>query len=131
MFGRSDGFSVVETLIALVILAGMLAAFGSSLSGGWRGIAAAEARMQALGLAKNELERAGVEWPLVAGSWEAKAPGGLTYSVDVAPYASPDQMPLGGNPAAYWVTVVVTRTLSPLGASPPIRLRTLKLAGGR
>jgi prepilin-type N-terminal cleavage/methylation domain-containing protein len=127
--GNDRGFSLLETLIAISILAAVVVAFTSGMTTGWRGIAVAEKNMQALAVARNELERAGVEWPLSSGSRQGVSPDGLAFSVVATPAAPATIIDASsGAPAlAYWVTVEVQGN----GVRRPVRLQTMKTEGLR
>ena len=112
--GGQRGFTLLEVLVASVILAGSLAALLPALSGSLRQMRAAEARQAALLVAQSVL--AGVEAdPLDAPRLGVSS--GLRWTVSVSPEGS-----ASGDLAAYRASVVV----SPEGGAP-VQLDTIVL----
>lgn len=112
-----SGFTLIEVLVALVILGlsvgGVLAAIANGLSLAHRG----KGELAASALAQSLLDRVGRDLPLEDGERSGLAEDGLNWRLTVAPYGAPrdrEAWPL----AAKSVTVAV-------GA---VRLTTLRLA---
>ncbi len=108
------GFTLLEVLVASVILAGSLAALLPTLSGSLRQMRAAETRQSALLVAQSVL--AGIE----ADPLDAPRQGvssGLRWTVGLSPEGS-----MAGDLAAYRASVVV----APEG-SAPVQLDTIVL----
>lgn len=124
--GRDAGFTLLETMVALLIFSGMLVWFGAGIAGGWRGVAAAEADKRALAIARALIEETGTSWPLTAGTREGVAEGGLAYRVVVTPYRAQD-IDAAAAPTASWVTATVAPRSPTGGARRPVILQTLKL----
>lgn len=83
---RQNGFTLVEVLVAFLILTFSLGAVYESFSLGSSGIARAEHQAQALMLAQSALERTGVETPLVSGETVTSPATGFEVKVRVAPF---------------------------------------------
>ena len=124
---RTDsGFTLIEAVVALVIMAALLTVLANGAATGWRGLAAAERERRALALAENELRRAGREWPLEAGT-RSGASGPLSYRHDVSPHASNLLRPRSAQ-RLYEVAVEV-RWREGSGPDRRVTLTTLKLRG--
>lgn len=132
MSPREDGFTLVETLMALILVTGVLIALGQTMSGGWRGIAAAEREKLAMAVARNVLAEAGTAVPLEPGVREGIAPQGLAYTLRVTPHApnGASQRPKGGLDG-YWVTVEVRLPSAASGRERTVVLTTFKLGSGQ
>ncbi len=126
MTGRSEGgFTLMEALVALVILIAMTTLLYRGLSSALRLSAVADRSEAALLLAKARLASAGSETPLQQGQ-ASGVEGGLAWSVDTQPYASAlSSLPPG--PAAFWITVTVSWR-DGAGRPRTIELKSLKLA---
>jgi general secretion pathway protein I len=120
--GGARGFTLIEALVAIVILALALSVLLSAHSGGLRGAAALDEHLQARLLAQSllaEWSRHRVPRPPSQGQ-----SGRFTWAVSVAPYAGP-----GGPPqaeSAPWMLHQLTVTV----AWPPgrrVELATLRL----
>lgn len=132
---KDSGFTLVETLVALVMLTLGLAAVIQVFGGGFRGIRASELESAALHLAKQQLALTGAEIPLSPGQVQGTTANGLQWSVTVQPYRPPraglGQIMPGEVPgvAAYWVVSEVRWQRSALTSPRSVSLTTLKLAG--
>ncbi|MBU1211979.1 MAG: prepilin-type N-terminal cleavage/methylation domain-containing protein [Alphaproteobacteria bacterium] len=123
---RDAGFTLLEALLALVILAAVLVVLYQAMAGNWHSIGAAEREKEALLVARSELARAGVETPLAPGTTSGKADNGLDYQVTISPYLDGDADWRNPIPEAYWVRVTVSwrSGLRPLPRT--LELTTLK-----
>lgn len=119
---RDRGFTLVEVLVAFVILALTLTAALAAIAAALRWESRAEETMSALLLARSHLDEIGVSRPLADGASEAVLSGGETVRIDMRRV---DPVPVTGAPrlAAWMATVEVT---TPGGHS--VRLDELKLA---
>jgi prepilin-type N-terminal cleavage/methylation domain-containing protein len=100
------GFSLVEMLIALVLLAASIGLLADALSLGGRGIRNAAGETIALSVAQRELTGAGILWPLASGRRDGRD-GDHTFVVEAQPV---DGATASGRPPArrlYRVTVEV------------------------
>lgn len=127
MARREDGFTLIETLVAIVVLSLALVALFEGLALGWRGTRAAQMEMAALQLAKSRLVAAGVETPLRDGHWSGTTSDGLTWAVTAARYSLSGQNVNSSVPPAYRVTVEVAWRAGQWGRSRTLQLSTLKL----
>jgi type II secretory pathway pseudopilin PulG len=133
---RADGgFTLVETLVSLVMLTLCLAALIEVFGGGFRGIRSSEMDAAALHLARQQLALAGTELPLSPGQMQGTAAGGLQWSLTIEPYEPPRaglmSAALSG-PApgleAYWVVSEVRWDASALASPRSVSLTTLRLS---
>jgi prepilin-type N-terminal cleavage/methylation domain-containing protein len=130
VYGSERGFTLVETLVALVIFAAALMAAYQSFSAGRRGYQVALAEAAALSFAQSRMAAAGVEIPLAEGHLEDRTEEGLTWTIDIRRYGQPleeqsrsAQSMLEG----YWVTVEVSWREGRFQAPRRVSLTALKL----
>jgi general secretion pathway protein I len=127
---RDAGFTLVETLVSLVVLTLGLVALIEIFGNGFRGVRASELDAAALHLATSQLTRAGAETPLKRGQQQGTTPDGLEWSVTIEPYAAARSERDGGRTGgleAYWVTCEVRWKSSIFAAAQSLSLTTLKL----
>jgi general secretion pathway protein I len=127
--GPDRGYTLVETLVALVIFATALLAVYQSFSAGWRGYRAAEAEAAALSFAQSRLASAGVESPLAEGHLEDRTQEGVAWTLDIRRHGQPQQQSQAAQSAleGYWVTVEVSWGEGLFQTPRQISLTTLKL----
>ena len=82
---RAAGFTLVEVLIAFVILALALGALLPGFATGLRSLGAADGYTTAALLAESRLAAVGVEEPLAAGTTEGEFENGFRWRLDVVP----------------------------------------------
>lgn len=92
---RRRGFTLLEVIVALAILAVFMAALMRLFSTGLHGLGAAEARTIATLLAESKLSAVGIESPLVEGETSGGFEGGYRWRASIRPYLEG-----GGDPAA-------------------------------
>ena len=80
-----QGFTLLETLISVVILAFALAAIYQSFSTGFRGIDQASRYQKATLYAQSKLAAAGVVYPLTTYNRTEELPGGYEAEIDIRP----------------------------------------------
>jgi len=126
---REDrGFTLIETLVALIIMIAAATILYRGLSGGLRASNAADMADAALLVARQRLAMAGIATPLTAGR-EQGAEGDVLWQVDLRPYSVADQPGQAAQAAplrAFWVTATVTWRDRPAARPRSLRLTTLK-----
>lgn len=125
---QDDGFTLIEVIVAIVVLAAVVVAMLEGLALGWRGVRAAEMELAALNFAKGRLARAGIESPLAEGRRSGTAADGLSWAVTTVRLpAPPDQDALAAAPVAYRVTVEVAWRAGPWSRARSLELTTVKI----
>jgi general secretion pathway protein I len=122
--GLDEGFTLVETIVALAILSISLTLVLRTLSGGFHYQQQAGALAEATLLAQSLMARVGSDLALRPGVEEGVLSNGLAWRVQIEPYGSASEKrewPV----AAYAVAVDVSRGRS--AATPLIVLNSLKL----
>jgi general secretion pathway protein I len=123
---EDEGFTLIETLVALVIMIAAATMLYRGLSGGLRASNAADRADTALLIAQQRLAAAGIETPLQAGRQEG-VDGDVLWQVDLRPYGAADEADRAARLRAYWATATVTWR-DRRGARPrSLQLTTLKL----
>lgn len=124
------GFTLIETIVALAVFAGLVAVLYDGLAGNWRGIGRARMDAAATSLAQSKLAAVGVEAPLSDGQMFAGEEAGIAWTVSVERYrpaeGDGDEAPL----IAYWVVFEAKWSDGPRRPPRSLRLRTVKLGGG-
>ena len=127
--GKHDsGFTLIETLVALVIFVACYLLIHESLSLGWKGVRMAHTETIALHIAQTRLAAEGVEAPLVEGQRSETTADGFAWTIDVWRHTA--DVGEGVRPAltGYWVTVEVKWHDAQLRRSRFMQLTTFKLA---
>ncbi len=122
------GFTLLEVLVAIAILAVAMAATLQAFSGGLDATRRGEAANEALSTARSLLDRVGTELPIAPGLRSGGSAAGPSWSVQVARRKSPLD-DLQGAERFYALFDVVVRVTVP-GAAP-VSLATVRLAPGR
>lgn len=127
---REDGgFTLVETLVALVIMIAAATMLYRGLSSGLRVSDAADGADAALLIAQQRLAAAGIETPLRAGRQEG-AEGNVLWQVKLRPYIAAEETGEAAQAArlqAFWVTATVTWRDRRAARPRSLQLTTLKL----
>ncbi|MGQ0672221.1 MAG: type IV pilus modification PilV family protein [Hyphomicrobium sp.] len=125
------GFTLLETIVAFVVLALVASGLQLCLSGGWRSVRLVGQEEVALGIARAELAAAGIVEPLASGSSEGTTEDGYTWTREVRPLEPADERPGGaGALTGFWVDVTVSWREGPFRPLRSIALGTLKLGRG-
>jgi prepilin-type N-terminal cleavage/methylation domain-containing protein len=128
--GQGDaGFTLMETLVALVVFSAAVLMLEQSVAGAWRGINAANARSGAVTLALRKLEEAGSEIPLASDSESEGQSGQYAWRRRVGP-ADTEAAKDGAKAqdiSAYWVEVEVAWNDGLQRSAQTLRYRMLKL----
>jgi len=82
---RQRGFTLIEIIVALAILAVALTALFQAFSGGLRVTTATERQAAAVMLARSLLDRVGEDIPLAAGEQAGVSEDGQRWSIAIAP----------------------------------------------
>lgn len=117
----SAGFSLIEMLIAMVVLAASIGLLADALRLGWRGLRTSAGETIAVQIAERELTGAGILWPLAAGHRDARD-GEHSVVVQTLAIDSPSAAARAPARRLYLVTVDVRWTD---GWQPKPRLVTL------
>lgn len=120
---QDGGFSLMEVLVALAISAVLIATTYRGLALGTRGLQSSDIEARVVEVAKAELARAGVEYPLAEGIKSGRS-GNVSWSLSIVPYATPEtaEDDFGKVATAFWIEV---EAKAKRGHS--VRLTTLKL----
>jgi prepilin-type N-terminal cleavage/methylation domain-containing protein len=125
------GFTLIETVVALIIFVACYLLMQQGISLGWRSIQVAHAESAALQVAQNRLAMAGIDPPLQEGLQTGRTEDGFEWSVDVRRLTQSQMDSVQTRLAAYWVTVHVNWREGPLRTARTLRISTLKLATAR
>ncbi len=125
---KDDGFTLVEVLVALAVVAITLPALFEIFTVGIAAIRASDQEDEAVRLAASKLAAAGIEVPLSDGHAEGQTDHGLTWTLDMRPDSTPPSGPIY---LGYRVSATVTwqpaRGRSG-GKHRAVTLETLKIA---
>ncbi len=127
---HSSGFTVLEVIVAFVIIALTLAAVMEIFSGGFRNTVTSKAYLRALAHAESELARVGADVPLVPGTRDGRTEDGLVWRRVIRPYAGASDKTAQDRTApvqAFTVEVTVFTDDGRDGAARQVMLRTLRL----
>ena len=127
---RERGFSLAETIAALVLVAAAVLLLANAAGTGWRGQRLAESAERTVDLARALIATVGSEQPLAAGRHEGREPDGASWSIEIEPYRPAVAMPARVRLEAFRVTVVVTGRAGGGRTGSQTRLSTVKLGGG-
>lgn len=126
---RTDGFTLIEVLVALVILSISLTIILGVFSVGLREERIAEDRQKATLLAESKLNSIGLEIPLQIGKFEGRFDDRFRWYVSVAPYheGSADEAGVASLPPFIPLVVTVTVFWSDQRDERSISFATLRL----
>ncbi|MDX2308360.1 MAG: prepilin-type N-terminal cleavage/methylation domain-containing protein [Hyphomicrobium sp.] len=135
-----QGFTLVEALVALVILASIAGMFQSNLGSGLAGLRIARLEAAAVDLARSKLAAAGIETPFVTGTTSGVTASGLSWTADLRPFTASstrpdtdfesDQAKRRGLAPLWRATVTVKWREAPARKMRTLTLETLKLGAG-
>ena len=92
---RDSGFTLIETIVGLMIFVGCYLLLHHSVALGWRGLQVAYSETVALDLAQSLLAQAGIEAPLREGQSSGATTDGFDWTITVSRYGadgSPGQL---------------------------------------
>ena len=121
---RQRGFTLIEIIVALAILAVALGALFQSFSTGLRATVVSDRQEAAVMLAQSLLDRIGQDIPLAAGEQAGVSEDGLRWSIAIAPspLIAPDRR--ADSPLLPFDVVVTVAS----DGGRPLTLTTLRLA---
>ena len=123
---RSAGFTIVEVLVAFVIVGFTLASTISTFETGLAGVERAESHATALMLAESKLAEIGVTAPLAVGRWEGDFAGAFRWRTDIIAITEPASE-VASVVAAYRVVVEVESLSAVKPGRRLVRLQTVRL----
>jgi len=125
----NQGFTLLEVLVALVVISLSLAVLMRIFSGALNNLGAAEAYTQALALAESQLSAAGVETPLLAGESRGEDGQGRSWLITIRPFEEADSSPVAmALPITLYRVEIEVQWQSRLTMTRSLRLTTLKIA---
>ena len=119
----TPGFTLIEILVALAILAVILAVFAQVLSGSVLSSRRIDAETQALLVARSTMERIGRDLPLQPGATSGKLAGGGRWSLRISPATVAGRPPANLTGVTTYL-IVLTVTKPPFS---PITLTSLRI----
>lgn len=124
------GFTLIEAIVALAVLAVLLAALLTGLGQSWRGIGQAEQDGRAMALAKARLAVIGREVPLGEGRLAAGENSGISWTVTGERYMQGDERDGSGRlplPQAFWLVFDASWQDGTQLRQRSLRVRSLRL----
>jgi prepilin-type N-terminal cleavage/methylation domain-containing protein len=128
--GEADGgFTLMETIVALVIFVACYVLIQQGLQLGWRGVSASQSEIAALRVAQGRLAAVGVEAPLEEGQ-QSGSDGGYTWTVDIHRQNADaeSESRARSRPTGYWVAVEVSWRDEATRRPHSLQMKTLKIA---
>ena len=125
--GQESGFTLVEAVVGLALLALALAGMQQVLSSGWTGLRHANMETAALSLARARLAAAGIETPLQLGETSGETVAGLRWSLAIEAHQPEAGLNTPAVLVGYWVKSTVTWRDEPTRAQRAVSVTTLKL----
>jgi prepilin-type N-terminal cleavage/methylation domain-containing protein len=119
------GFTLMETLVALVIFVACYLLIHEGLSLGWRGVRLAQSETSALQVAQGRLAAAGFDEPLSDGQRSGETDG-YAWTMDIR-REDRGRMPAASQLSAFWVTVAVSWRDRSERHARSVQLTTMKL----
>jgi prepilin-type N-terminal cleavage/methylation domain-containing protein len=124
---KESGFTLIETLTALVIFAAVVVAIERGSAIGWRGLRLARLDTGALALARAKIASAGVDVALPDDVDEFGDDPPYHWRLTTRKYVAPEAVAMPARMGAYWVNVTVSWRDRPVGPPRAVALETLKI----
>src|SRR5258705_10365263 len=121
------GFTLLETLVALVIFLACYILVQQAVSIGWRGIQVAHSEAKALQIAQARLAAAGLDGALKEGGQSGETPDGYRWTMNITRYGQPSADRTPGRAQGFWVEVAVDWREGPRRRNRSLELATVKL----
>lgn len=133
MTGREKGFTLVEILVAMVVLAVAAVSLLQSFSGGLRASDSARQRGYAMLLAQSKMAAIGSELPLEPGSSTGRFDDRFAWTVEVSPDgdAAPEEDAGAAAPPVTVMNVTVTVSWPPGNPAGSLQLTSSRLQRSR
>ena len=126
--GKESGFTLLETIVALMVLAMVVAGLQLCLSTGWHGIRLVNQEQAALQIARSQLASLGTDTGLAAGVEEGETADGFVWTREIRSYVTPESDPAASSGVSgYWVDVTVRWREGPRRQERHVTLSTFKL----
>lgn len=123
---RRNGFTLVEALAALAILALSLAALLSGVSGAARNDDRADFLLRASRLARSQLDAVGIAAPIVVGETTDRSDDGLRWTLTMEPFKVAGAPSAAPKTISYWARLTIRKDAAG-NASQTMTFVTLKL----
>ena len=129
MTGREKGFTLVEILVAMVVLAVAAVSLLQSFSGGLRAADSARQRAYAMLLAQSKMAAVGIELPLDPGASDGRFDDRFAWTVTISPAggAGAEEDTDASAQALKVMNVTVTVSWPPGSASGSLQLTSSRL----
>ena len=125
------GFTLIETLVALAIFAGMIAVDYDGMAANWRAIRRTEMDTVAMTLANTQFALAGLDTALANGQSFSGRHGEIDWTVDVQSYTPSNDAALEPVLGAYWLIFDAKWSDGWRRPARGLRVRTLKLRSAK
>ena len=127
--GGEAGYTLMETIVALIIFVACYVLIQQVLAVGWRGVSASQGELAALHVAQTRLAAIGVESPLSEGQ-QSGSEDGYNWVVDVRRQDAEreSESRARSRPTGYWVAVEVSWRDEATRRARSLQLKTLKVA---
>jgi general secretion pathway protein I len=125
---RERGFTLIEVLVALGVLAATIALVSRTFGDGWYAVRQGGLEARAVAVARAQMDSVGIETPIEAGT-RSGVEGDVRWQVQVAPYETPGQPTARPRVPAWWVRVDVTWRHGAFARDRTLTLTTVKLGG--
>lgn len=124
-----DGFTLVETLVALAVFALAFSGLYRAFDGGWQSLRRAQLEAEAIEVAKSQLAATGVVTPLMDGRQSGETADGVRWQIEIRLRGDGRQLPGAPVPRATAYDVSVTAGHAPRAGvqSTPVIIKTIKL----
>ncbi len=128
---RERGFTLIETIVALVLVMIIGVMFFQIVLKGTRAARIANSHDTALIVARSQLAEVGHVRPLAAGQYGGRTHADVRWEIVITPYAARAEFDEAFNPQAYWATVTVNWRDKREEKNHKLRLKTLKLGSAQ
>jgi type II secretory pathway pseudopilin PulG len=121
------GFTLIEAIVGIALLALGFVALQQALTSGWGGLRRAQVEAAAVSLVQAQLAAAGVESPLRDGQTAGETRDGMRWTLEIQRQAAPNQSERPQQLVGYWLKATASWRDFPFGPTRSVALTTLKL----